>query len=178
MSLDLFIRKIDRYLSKSEGQALVVDVQNYSDWSELITHYNVGTNQLIPAFKYCNKDELPRMDAIFEEAKTATGTVFITGVSSFLKLQGEQELEKTLRQMLSMSVTGHVVFITFQCKRYLSFNDPRMSRRIVIIDGVEQKTPEIIMTSPSLSKGYSIDKSFSFAFFIIISSLSSKFDRK
>lgn len=150
MNLGQYIERIDRYLIRDEHLPLIVDVQNEEDWSALITHYKVGANQIVPSFQYCNKDELPRMADVFEMAATATGTVFITGVTSFLKLQGELVLRRVLRQMLSMTVNGHVVFVSYQCKPYLFVNDPRLLRRVLIIDGDEQRVPEIVMTAPDL----------------------------
>ena len=42
-------KKIDRFLSKDNVQPLIVDVQNHKDWSDLMVHYNVGTNSVIKA---------------------------------------------------------------------------------------------------------------------------------
>lgn len=150
MGLNQYIQKIDRYLSKDDKMPLIVDVQNDEDQAELVQHYCVGVNTLIPASKYCTQDELPRFDALYNDLATQNGVFIVTGVSSFLKLKGEQELRKFIRQLLGMNVAGHVIIITYQCKQYLSLTDPRLIRRVIIIDGNEKKVPEIVLTAPAI----------------------------
>lgn len=143
--------KIDRYLSKDNVQPLLVDVQNHKCWNEIIMHYNVGSNKVIKAADYCKQDEFPRIDALFHDLETKSGVFFVTGLSSFLKLLGEQELRKVLRKILSMSSAGHVVVVTYQCSGYLDFKDPRLEPRIAIMDGEAQAVPEIYFAAPRLT---------------------------
>ena len=151
MTLDGCINKIDGHLSKDNVEPLIVDVQNQNDYSALLTHYNVGSNKVIKTFDYCKQDELPQLDALFHDLETNQGTFFVTGLSSFLKLFGERELKKVMNEILSMTTAGHVVIVTYQCKQYLDFEDPRLQPRIVVVDGEAQNTPEICFCSPSLS---------------------------
>lgn len=144
-------KKIDRFLSKDNVQPLIVDVQNQKDWSNLMVHYNVGTNNVIKASDYCKKDEFPQIDALFHDLETKPGTTFVTGMSSFLKLLGKQELRKVIGEIISMSTVGHVVIITYQCRKYMDFKDPRLQPRITVLDGEEQELPEIYLSSPGLS---------------------------
>ena len=150
MSLNKHIQKIDRYLSKNEGLPIVVDVQNEADQAELVQHYHVGKNELIPASKYCAPDEMPRYEELLNDLATADGVLIVTGVTSYLKLDGEKELQRFLRKLLSMSIKGHVVFITYQCKRYLPLYDQRITRRIVVVENSEKKIPDIVFTNPSI----------------------------
>lgn len=147
MDIKSCIKKIDRYLSKTDGQPLIIDVQNTSDLSAIVMHYKVGNNNIICASNYCNTDELPHVDAIFNKISNEDNPVFLTELSSFLKLSGENELRKIIKVLLSMSIKGHVVIITYQCKKFLSYNDPRIDRRIAIVDGEKKETPKIILTS-------------------------------
>ena len=144
-------KKIDRFLSKDNVQPLIVDVQNQKDWSNLMVYYNVGTNNVIKASDYCKKDEFPQIDALFHDLETKPGITFVTGMSSFLKLHGKQELRKVIGEILSMSTVGHVVIITYQCRKYMDFKDPRLQPRIAVLDGEEQELPEIYLSSPGLS---------------------------
>ena len=136
-------KKIDRFLSKDNVQPLIVDVQNHKDWSDLMVHYNVGNNTVIKASDYCKKDEFPQIDRLFHDLETRDGTSFVTGLTSFLKLHGEQELRKVINEILSMTTAGHVVVITYQCHRYMDFKDPRLLPRIAVLNGEEQSSPEI-----------------------------------
>ncbi|MCM1225181.1 MAG: BREX-4 system phosphatase PglZ, partial [Lachnospiraceae bacterium] len=97
------------------------------------------------------KDEFPQIDTLFHDLETKQGTTFITGISSFLKLHGEQKLRKFIGEILSMTTAGHVVVITYQCHKYMDFKDPRLQTRIVVLDGEEQTLPEIYFSSPGLS---------------------------
>ena len=90
MSLNQYIQKIDRYLSKDEGLPIVVDVQNEADQAELVQHYHVGKNELIPASKYCAPDEMPRYEELLNDLATADGVLIVTGVTSYLKLDQHQ----------------------------------------------------------------------------------------
>lgn len=150
MSLDQYIQRIDRYLSKDEQLPLIVDVQNGADQSELVLHYHVGKNLLVRASDYCTPDGLPRFEAFLNDLATRNNVSIVTGVSAFLKLEGEQKLRKFIRQLLGMYTAGHVIFITYQCKRFLSINDPRLARRVIVMDGEERKVPNIVFTAPAI----------------------------
>lgn len=150
MSLEHYITIIDRYLAKEERLPLIVDVQNREDLSELVQHYHVGETQLIDVSKYCKADELPHFESLLNDLATIDKVCLVTGVTIYLKLKGEKELRRFLRSLLSMTIAGYVIFVTYQCKKYLNYSDPRLSRRIVIIDNYETILPEIIFTAPSI----------------------------
>lgn len=151
MSLDQYIQRIDRYLSKDEGLPLIVDVQNDEDQKELVQHYHVGKTILVSASKYCAHDELPRFDALLNDLATKDAVMIVTGVTSYLKLEGEQELQRFMRQLLAMYIKGHVIFITYQCRRFLPISDTRIGRRIIEIDGAKKKVPDIVLAAPEIS---------------------------
>lgn len=152
MSLnDEYIQRIDRYLSKDERLPLVVDVQNKTDLAELVLHYHVGDNTLVQASKYCIPDGLPRYESLLNDLASRDTVSIVTGVSSFLKLQGERELRKFIQELLGMCIDGHVIFITYQCRRFLALNDPRLSRRVLVIDGDEEKSPDVVLVAPAIS---------------------------
>lgn len=157
MSLNQYIQKIDRLLSKNEKLPIIVDVQNEPDQAELVQHYHVGTNELIPASKYCAPDEMPRYEELLNDLATANGVLIVIGVTSYLKLDGEQELQRFLCKLLSMPIAGHVVFITYQCRRYLPLYDHRIARRIVIVENTEKKFPDIVFIDPFIPLPKSID---------------------
>lgn len=147
MNTETCIKKIEKYLAKSDGDVLVVDVQNSVDLSEIITYFKVSGNIFISMADYCKTDELPRMDTLFDVITRKKEPVFITGLTSFLKLKGEAELKSELQNLLTMTIAGHVVILSFQCKMYLDFPDPRLSRRICIVEGIEDEHVKLIFTS-------------------------------
>lgn len=154
MDIDACIKKIDKHLAKDNVQPLIVDVQNRQDLAALITHYNVGSNILVSASKYCNEDEYPRIDTLLDILSRENAKFFVTGLSAFLKLQGEQALRDTLKNILGMTTVGHVVVVAYQCKQYLSFSDPRLEQRICIVDGITDEVPSFVFSSPGLLLPY------------------------
>jgi hypothetical protein len=144
------IKKIDGFLSKDNPQPLIVDVQSRNSMSKLLTNFCVGTTKTVPASDFCGSDGFPQLEELFHSLQTRTDDCFVTGLTSFLKLQGERELSSKLREILGMTTSAHVILISFQCRRYLTFHDPRLNRRIVVLDEDMENVPEIYFCSPSL----------------------------
>ncbi len=144
-------KKIDRYFSRDNVQPLIVDVQNRDDWNALKNHYNVGTTEFIAASKFCGEDSLPKLDVLYNEIANFTGTCFITGLTSFVKLLGETELRKVLNEILAMTIKGHIVLISYQCAKYLDNRDPRVKPRIVVVEGEAKGVTEVVLVAPQLS---------------------------
>lgn len=151
MNTDACIKKIEKYLTKSDVGVLVVDMQNSADLSKIVAHFRVSENTFIDSSVYCKIDELPRMDALLDALTKNEKPIFLTGLSSFLKLQGECKLRSELANLLAMTIVGHVVVITFQCQPYLNFPDPRLSGRICIVEGNNDMHEKLIFTSTELS---------------------------
>ena len=150
MNTEACIKKIEKYLAKSDVGVLVVDVQNSADLSNIVSHFNVSGNTIVASADYCKTDELPRMDTLLDVIARKAEPVFLTGLSSFLKLRGEDELKSELLNLLAMNIAGHVVVLTYQCKVYLSFPDPRLSGRICIVDSIDSEHTKLVFTSSDL----------------------------
>lgn len=150
MNYEDCVQKIERFLSKENPQPLIVDVQNRSDLSNLVTHFCLGTAKAVSASDFCRKDGIPQLDELFNSLKTRTEDCFITGLTSFLKLQGEHELSSRIYEILGMTTTAHIVLISYQSGQYLSLHDPRLKRRIVILDGPQDAIPDIYFCAPDL----------------------------
>jgi hypothetical protein len=142
--------RISRFLSKENQQPLIVDAQNREHLSMLIDDFIVGTTKAIQASDYCAEDGLPRVEELFHDLQVKDGDFFVTGVSSFLKLYGEQDLSGKLKEFLGLNPKRHVVIITYQCSKYFKFSDPRSSRRVYIIDGDPDTMKEIYLCNPEL----------------------------
>lgn len=58
--------------------------------------------------------------------------------------------------LATSGISGHVVVLTYQCKNYLKFSDPRIveSGRVVIVDGASDTTPGICLVNPSISAAF------------------------
>lgn len=151
MDLASAIKKIDRYLTKDIGLPLIVDVQNYEDWSNIITHYNVDTTTIIKASVYCKSDELPQLDTLMSDLMLKEGNTILCGISVFLKLKGDSEQKQVMSTLINMPIKGHLVVVTFQLAKSLNITDPRLITRIVIVEGRLQIIPDIVFVSSSFN---------------------------
>ena len=151
MGVESYFEKIERYLLKNFGQPLIVDVQNPHDLHAIVTHFNVGETQCIHANQYSKADELPRLDDLLHDLCCTKHTTIVTGLGTFLKLHGDAELKKMLREFLSMAIPKPVVFLTYQCSKALSFNDPRLKQRVIIVESPEMPNTEVVLTTKAFA---------------------------
>ncbi len=150
MKLDDCIKKITRYLASENAQPFLVNIQNAYDLNKIITHFDVNGNEMINAAKFCKKDELPRMETLLAKISNKNERCFLTGLTSFLRFQGEEEVKKCLSSIIHMTITGHVVIMTYQCEKQLSFSDPRLSHNICFVDGDKTPFPKLVFISKEL----------------------------
>ena len=153
MNYEDCIKKIKRFLYKDDYQPLIVDVQNGADLSRILAELcpiTSGAPEVVNASNYCATDEFPRIENLLYDLQTKEHNCFVTGLSSYLRLNGEEKLKSRLFEVLNMSTKGHVVIITYQCRRFLNILDPRLTRRIAFLDGDENSIPDIFFCSPSL----------------------------
>lgn len=151
MVTDDVFKRIDRYLKKDYVQPLVIDVQNTDDLTAIRQHYNVGTNQFLSASEYCSKDSDPQLDKLYADLSQRDGVVFVTGLSAFLKLRGEQYMRDCFKTLLSLNTKGHIIVVTYQCKRHLSYPDPRLFNWILVVEGQEATYPTLVFVSEELA---------------------------
>lgn len=153
MKLEDCIKKIERYLSSDTGETMIVNVRNAADKKAVLSHFNVKGTEILSASQICSTDGFPGIDVIYERMQTSKETLFITELTTFLKLYGEEELTRRIHDMLGMQIPGHVVVLAFQCERQLEIRDPRIARRIVCVDGDLQLLPKLEFVSEELSMG-------------------------
>ena len=144
-------QKIYHFLQKENYQPLIIDIPSSEILSQIINDYCVGEISKIAVTDYCAHDEFPRLEDIFWDIQNKTGRYFVTGLTSFLKLQGEEYLRKKLIEVINMSTKGHAVILTYQCRQYLQTRDPRLERRIILLEGTEDIIPELVFCSSNLS---------------------------
>ena len=148
MKFDACIKKITKYLASENAQPLLVNVQNSEALDNVLTYFNVGENVVINASEFCNKDELPRIETVLNEITTEKKNCFLVGLTSFMRFLGEEEIKKQLTNIINMTITSHVVVMTYQCEKHLTgISDPRLSRSICLLDGEEDELPELVFMS-------------------------------
>ncbi len=160
MTTQEVIKKIDRYLLKNSGEPLIVDVQNKVDLNTIMLHYKLPQNIFLHASdtEFCNADEFPIISNILERLATENRNFFVGEISSFFMLKGEKALLQELKEILSMTIAGHVVIFTFQCAEYLRSlikNDRRFDGRICILDGEQSIRPRLIFIEEGIKLKYS-----------------------
>ena len=155
MAIQEVIKKIDRYLKKDDVEPLIVDIQNGADLDAIMIHYKLPQNVFLCASdtEFCKTDEFPIIPNILERLSNENRNFFVSEISSFFMLKGEKALVQELKELLSMSIAGHVVILTFQCAEYLRTlikNDRRLDSRICILDGVPSVRPRLIFTETDI----------------------------
>lgn len=155
MAIQEVIKKIDRYLRKDDVEPLIVDVQNGEDLDAIMLHYKLPQNVFlcVSDTEFCKTDEFPIISNILERLSNENRNFFVSEISSFFMLKGEKALVQELKELLSMSIAGHAVILTFQCAEYLRTlikNDRRLDRRVCILDGVQSVRPRLIFTKADI----------------------------
>lgn len=155
MTIQEAIEKIDRYLTKDNVEPLIVDVQNKADLDAIMLHYKLPQNVFLCASdkEFCKADEFPVIPNIIERLATETSSFFVSEISSFLMLEGEKALMQELKEILSMSIAGHAVILTFQCAKYLRAlikNDRRLDSRVCILEGAQSVRPRLLFTEDGI----------------------------
>lgn len=134
MTLDEVYARIDKYLSNNSHQPILVDVADCTLLSKLIVHYNVG-NTFLHANTFAKFDGFPLMEQLKNEIQIKQGIVFLTEISTYLKLQGEEELKSQLRSLLDIQLEGKLVIITNAYQKYLRRFDRRLfdTNRLIFV---------------------------------------------
>ena len=155
MKYEEVIRRIDRYKDSDKHQPIIVDLPNVQAYNQVVSHYDVGSgiNVFKDASSFCNGEGLPVMDKLQYNLSTIGGVVFLTGLSFYLKLQGEATLRSSLRSMLDLSCEGKLIILTLNSSCVLKRMDSRLvsSGRISIVDGEKMLPTTLFFVKPSLA---------------------------
>lgn len=157
MTLDKIEKRIETLLASDKRWPVIVDFSNKSDMQAFLYHFNVGNNSILSAGEFCGKDGTMKFEELTNRIENNTGNMFLIHISAYLKIYGENVLKNTLKSMISKSIKGHVVIVTYQCRNYLKFTDSRFSERgqIQIADGEFDNIPAICLIAPGLESAFS-----------------------
>ena len=156
MTLSREKNRINNYLRTKKTWPIIVDVQTKEDLSDIKEFFNIGNNKFLYANRFCRQDGAFRLEDFYNSVSNNTDDTFVIGLTAFLKIQGESFLKKVLKELLSKSISGHIVIVTYQCREYLCFSDTRFSERgqIVIASGEQDSAPNICLISPDLADAF------------------------
>lgn len=156
MNLDSAKKRIESFLASNKSWPVVVDFLNRDDMNLFVEYFSVGKNNILSAGKFCGKDGTLKFEEISNAIEKSAGNIFVAYLTAFLKLQGEIDARNILKSILSKSVPGHVILVTYQCRNYLKFSDSRFSERgqIYLIDGSPDEEKHICLISPDLKDAF------------------------
>lgn len=161
MTLEKVCAKIDKYLNNDSHQPIMVNVAATTELCQLENHYNVG-HIFVKASKYVNDADFLMMDQLKNEVQTQHGVVFLTELSTYLKLQGENELKSQLRALLDIQLEGKLVVITHACQKFIKKFDRRLfdTSRIMFIGASDDANPaRIFFISKRIPLNYELMES-------------------
>ena len=157
MELNVVIDRITKYLDGETSAPIVVDVPDKFVEQKLINFFKTGANAFVDASDFCVQDGLPQLDKLIDDLQHKKTKVFLSGLSTFLRLEGSEELNKQIHSLMSLEVSGRLVILTFQCDEYLKFTDPRIKsagRYMAISKTMDQRPPILFFVTPQLANHF------------------------
>lgn len=156
MNLDSIKKRVGTYLASDKRWPIIVDFSNRENINNFVDYFKTESNTIFPADKFCGKDGTFKLEEFLNAIEENEDNVFVVNITAFLKLQGEQYIKKALKNVLSKSISGHVVLVTYQCKNYLKFSDSRFLERnqILFVDGEIDIQPDVCLVAPSLADAF------------------------
>lgn len=148
--------KINNYLKSTKSWPIIVDLQTKEDLLSIKEYFEVGDNRFLSAKKFCEEDGIFKLEEFYDCLTKNEGNTFVIGLSTFLKLNGEDYTRKVFKELVSKNINGHVVILTYQCKNFLKFTDPRISEsgRFMISNVEPDVCTKICFISPDLSNAF------------------------
>lgn len=148
---DDVIKRIGRYLQRSDSHPRLVNVNNPEDMDTICRHFSVGENVFKDASDFSMMDENLSEDALYNCLGGEQGAVFLTGITSYFRLLGEQKLQGFINRMIGMSLTGlHLVIVCYQCENYLVKIEQRYSQFVYMVDGQVQNLPQLTFAAQNI----------------------------
>ena len=156
MTLDKIEKRIETLLASDKRWPVIVDFSNKNDMQAFLYHFNVGHNDILSAGDFCGKDGTMKFEELANRIENNAGNIFLVHLSAYLKIYGENVLKNTLKSLISKSIKGHVIIVTYQCRNYLKFADSRFSERgqIQIADGEFDNIPSVCLIAPGLAGAF------------------------
>lgn len=156
MTLEKIEKRIEAFLVSDKRWPIIVDFTNKGDLKNFVDHFSVGSNAILSAGKFCEKDGTIKFEELLNRIENNTNNSFLTHISGFLKLYGDNEIKSQLKTILSKSINGHVVIVTYQCRNYIRFSDSRFNERgqILTVDGDFDEISDICLISPDLATAF------------------------
>lgn len=134
-----YFNKVKRYYNNiPPSKPLFINTENREDYLEIKNRLELMAN-ITNISSYCKlEDDNPDLLCLIEDIDKETENIFINGLTTFLKLLGEEELKNYMRIFLNKEFSCNVIVLCFQIEDPLiDFinNDNRIERQISLIKG-------------------------------------------
>lgn len=134
------------YTGERTGYLLLVNTENYDAYQEILQRLQAdSSNHCVYVSNFMHPNGLPDTNAATNAALGEEKFALI-GLSQALMLQSSEALEQTLDVLLGHTTNGRGTVLLEHCeqilKRYMR-RDPRLSGRVVLVDGQSTPLPRI-----------------------------------
>lgn len=157
MNVTDVIKNISRYLKSDMSTPIIVDVPDEGAVMAFQSDLELCNLKYVNVSNYCQKDSLPQLDKLINDITSDGNKIVLLGLSTLLKLKGKDYLLQTLNSLLGLSIQGKLIIVTYQCKPYLNFKDPRLKAKgaVNICDYIENlNLPSLYFISPNLADDF------------------------
>ncbi len=158
MKLEECFKRIDKYILTNDNYPRFINVDNINDMTAIFSHFNVGETLFVKAEDFAKQDNCiseARLLNFLEKEKT---NIFLTGLTSFYKLWGQEKLKQILNKLASTTYKEKIIVLCYQCTNELNFSDIRSAERVYSIDGIpDSKTMLIFSKSVNSDDVPSVD---------------------
>ncbi len=134
--------KLDRFL--------LVNVQNFADYQEVLRRQYDGGRACVCVSDFCDADDFPFIEGAIAELLKKDFSV-LSGLSQALMLKSGQKLDEKLNDVLYRSTDGRrCVILLLGCENYLKKfleRDERLSRSVILVKGEPSLVPKILLSA-------------------------------
>lgn len=150
------IERINEYLRDEEITfPLFVNIENSHQKTVIHDYFNVGDNVIVHVTDFAKKDSLPNVIAMIDTLKKSQNNIFVFGLTTYLRLIGNDELQKTMQTLCDMRIAKKVVIVCYHCDEVLKIliqKDLRVIQKVVTVDTCEDFIkPHITFVCPEFS---------------------------
>ena len=146
MKLEECFERIDKYISTNDSYPRFINVDNINDMNAVFSHFNVGETHFVKAEKFAKQDNCISEAKLLNFLGKEKQNIFLTGLTSFYKLLGQEKLKQILSKLASTTYKTKIVVLCYQCTNELNFSDIRSAERVYRIDGTPDSKTTLIFS--------------------------------
>ena len=136
----------DYFSGEKTGKFFIVNTENYNTYHDILERLQADSSKnciYVSQNLYPNK--LPDVDSAIIKA-VGEGAYAVIGLSQALMLQGDNELERKIDELLDWSISGFAVVLLDHCEEVLQKfirRDSRVKNRVLLIEGTPSTLPQV-----------------------------------